>query len=122
MKDRCGSRGCLVAGKDAALKRLTEIKPTEKDPAAYELVVIGTPVWAFTMAPAARTYISEHRAAFQKVAFFCTMGGSGDERTFKAMAELAGAKPVAVLALREKDVKAGRCGEALKEFASRLAE
>ena len=119
-KPRGGVIGWLVAGKDASLKRLTRIKPVSKDPAAYELVVIGTPVWAFTMAPAVRTYITDHRQAFEKVAFFCTMGGSGDARTFRHMSELAGTTPLATLALMEKDVRSGRHAAKLEAFVNQL--
>ena len=120
-KPRGGVIGWLGAGKDASLKRLTEIAPVCRGPAAYELVVIGTPVWAFTMAPAVRTYITRHGQAFKKVAFFCTMGGSGDKRTFRHMAGLAGSAPLATLALIEKDVRENRCGREIEGFAARLA-
>jgi flavodoxin len=119
-KPRGGVIGWLVAGKDASLKRLTRIKPVSKDPAAYELVVIGTPVWAFTMAPAVRTYITDHRRSLKKVAFFCTMGGSGDARTLRHLAELAGTTPLATLALIDKDVRSGRHAAKLEAFVNQL--
>ena len=50
-KDRSGAGGWLKAGADASLKRLTAIQPMTKDPAGYDLVVIGTPVWGWTMTP-----------------------------------------------------------------------
>jgi flavodoxin len=120
-KPRGGVVGWVVAGKDALLKRPTQIKPVSKDPAAYELVIIGTPVWAFTMAPAIRTYIIKYRRAFRKVAFFCTMGGSGDARTFRHMTHLAGMTPAGTLALMERDVRSNRHGAQVEKFAEQLA-
>jgi len=119
-KPRRGAIGWLIAGKDASLKCLAEIAPPAKDPAAYDLVILGTPVWAFTMAPAVRTYIARYAGAFKKLAFFCTMGGSGDKKTFRHMADQAGLSPLATLALTEKNVRAGKCGEQVEGFLARL--
>jgi len=119
-KNRSGVMGYLAAGKDATMRKLTEIAPTVKNPADYELVVLGTPVWAWTMTPAVRTYIARHREALGRVAFFCTMGGSGGGTTFKAMAKAVGAQPIATLALKERDVKADRAGPAIGRFAQAL--
>ncbi|MGA2265266.1 MAG: flavodoxin [Phycisphaerae bacterium] len=119
-KDRGGAMGYILAGKDATLKRLADIDPPQKDPGAYDLVVLGTPVWAFTMAPAIRTYLTRHGAAIKKAGAFCTMGGSGDKRTFRHVAELLGKPPAATLTLLEKDVRQGAFVAAAKEFVARL--
>ncbi|HOX07876.1 MAG TPA: flavodoxin [Planctomycetota bacterium] len=116
---RGGLLGYLLAGRDAALKRLTPIEPLAFDPAAYDLVVLGTPVWAWTMASPVRTFLTEQAAKLKGVAFFCTQGGSGAERAFRQMEELAGRKPVATLALLEKELK-GDFGAKVKEFAKKL--
>jgi flavodoxin len=120
-KDRRGLLGYLAAGKDAVLKRLTDIDPPQKDPTAYDRVVVGTPVWAFTMAPAIRTYLTQRGPELKHVAFFCTMGGGGDQKTFRHMADLVGHPPAATLALLEKDVRRGAFAGAVKEFAARFA-
>ena len=82
-KNRSGPVGYLQAGKEATLEKLTEIKPIQKDPKKYDLVIIGTPIWAYNMCSAIRTYLTEKK--LKKVAFFCTMDNSGDDRTFKKM-------------------------------------
>jgi flavodoxin len=120
IKDRSGVLGYLGGGKDATLRKLTEIKPPQKDPAGYDLVIIGTPVWAFTMAPAIRTYMTQRRGSFKKLAFFCTLGGAGDERTFRDMSELAGATPVSTMSVTEKEVKADKHTNRVKDFAAVL--
>jgi flavodoxin len=72
MKDRHRKIiGWLIAGKDAMAKEKTEIK-YKKDPTEYDLVIVGTPIWAWTMTPAIRTYLTENK--FSEVAFFCTYG------------------------------------------------
>jgi flavodoxin len=121
-KDRRGARGWLSGGKDALLKRLTEIDPPAKDAAAYDLVLIGTPVWAFTMTPAVRTYLSQCGAAIQSAGFFCTMGSSGDRKTFAHMARLLGRQPVSTLALLEKDVRSGDFVGPVDSFIGRVRD
>ena len=120
LKSRAGIVGYLSAGMDAMLKRPADIAPLARNPADYELLVFGTPVWAFTMAPAARTALQQCAQAGGKAAFFCTMGGSGDRRTFAHMAEAAGQAPVATLALLERNVRSDTHRQMLADFAAQL--
>lgn len=122
-KDRSGAIGYLFAGKDATLKSLTRIKKTKINLNKYDLIVIGTPVWAFTMSTPIRTYISQNKASMKKsswVAFFCTQGGSGSERTFKAMEELCGKKPISVLEMTTKEVMQNLSGKKVEMFVEKI--
>ena len=42
-KKRGGPLGFLSAGKDAKAKKLTKLKDIKRDPALYDLVILGTP-------------------------------------------------------------------------------
>jgi len=119
-KDRSGPLGYLTAGRDAMKKSLTEISKTKKNPDAYDLVVVGTPVWGWTVCPAVRTYITNNKDNLKRVAFFCTMGGSGDVKTFAAMQEASGKKPVAVFSMKTKDVLKGDLKIQLKDYIKKL--
>jgi flavodoxin len=72
LKKRAGTLGWIMSGKDASRKSLTEIAPTRKAPADYDLIVIGTPIWAWSPTPAIRTYISQNNLSGKKVALFYT--------------------------------------------------
>jgi menaquinone-dependent protoporphyrinogen IX oxidase len=104
-KDRSGVLGWLGAGRDAMRKRLTPINPVRANPADFDLVVIGSPVWCWTVSAPVRSFCAEHGRQAKKVAFFCTMGGSGDKKTFETMKVLCGRPPVATCALMERHVK-----------------
>jgi len=54
------------------------------------------------MAPAIRTYITKNKDKLKEVAFFCTQGGSGAERTFSDMEDLCQKKGRAALELMAK--------------------
>lgn len=120
-KDRSGVLGFMTAGRDASFNKLTIIKATKINPSSYDMVIIGTPVWAFTMASPIRTYITENKDRFKKVAFFCTVGGVGSKGAFKNMEEICGKPPVALLELLTKEVVEGNYGPKVKEFLEKIA-
>ncbi len=105
LKSRAGIKGFMVGGKDAMRRNLTEIKPVERTPSDYDIVIIGTPVWASNMTPAIRTYITYNRNKFKDIAFFCTTGGTGIERTFIEMEVACDKKPIATFAVTASQVK-----------------
>ena len=85
IKKRAGIIGWLRSGFDAFREKLTEIKPLEKNPADYEMVLLGTPVWASKMTPAIRTYIKQNKENLNSTAFFCTEGAKGAEKLMKSL-------------------------------------
>ena len=117
LKNREGPINYVIAGKDASMKKLTEIK-TKKDASKYDLVIIGTPIWNWTVTPAIRTYLTKNKV--KQTAFFCTMGGSGDKKAFDAMEELS-KKPKATLTLLTKEVTEEKHLEKVKEFVAKLS-
>jgi len=119
-KSRKGMLGFVAGGKDACLSKLTVIEEARSDPSAYDLVVIGTPVWASSVTPAIRTYMMRCKDALPGVAFFLTTGGTGIDRTFKQMAELCGKEPIARLALTTKEVRKGQAADKVEAFVKEL--
>ena len=66
------------------------LKPYTFDSAAYDLIIIGAPVWANSPAPPVQTFISEAGITGKKIALFlCHAGGKGDAME-KLKAFLAG--------------------------------
>ena len=51
------------------------IKPLDKDPAYYDRIVLGTPTWWYTMAPAVRTFLTETDLTGKELVLFATHGG-----------------------------------------------
>ena len=52
-----------------------EIKPLVKNPADYDTIILGTPVWWYTYAPAVKTVLSAADWAGKTVYPFATNGG-----------------------------------------------
>ncbi|MFW5922950.1 MAG: flavodoxin family protein [Planctomycetota bacterium] len=119
-KNRDGVRGFVGGAWDALLRRRTEIEPAEQDPADYELVLVGTPVWAGTMCPAVRRWLTVNSDSLHDVAFFLTTGGSGRQRTFQEMAQVSGATPHATLDITVAEIKNEQWRVPTEEFCEEL--
>ena len=95
--------------------------PAVRDPADYDLVIIGSPIWAMQLAPPVRSYTRLHAAKFKHVAFFCTEGGSGHENAFAELAAICGKQPVATLVVNEQQLSEPAHSEPLRGFMASLA-
>ena len=69
------------------MKKKPPLKPYTFDPAAYDLIILGAPVWAGSPAPPLKTLLSETAMSGKKIALFvCHAGGKGNALgKFKAM-------------------------------------
>ncbi len=102
-KNRSGLFGFLRAGFDALTKNVTVINDFEHKLAEYDVILIGTPVWAGKMTPAIRTFMLGNAEVFPEVAFFVTLGGTSAQKTLEDMEELAGKEPLASLVLSKQE-------------------
>ena len=75
LKKRSGIFGYLSGGKDARQGKETEISPLTKTLANYDLIVVGSPIWAGKPTPAIVTYLKKNDLSGKKVAVFFTQGG-----------------------------------------------
>jgi len=118
--DRSGAKGYLLAGRDATFKNLTMLETSHVKPQDFDLVIVGTPVWSWTMSVAIRTYLTEQKSKFKKVAFFCTMGSNGDKRTFIEMTGIVNQLPIATMALKTKQVFTDNYENEIQQFVNEL--
>lgn len=121
--DRKSRHGIVGYGRsliDALRRRPAAIVPAAHDPGAYDLVVIGTPVWAGTMSSPVRSYLTAHQARLKDAAFFCTLGGRGSETAFAHMQALAGKAPRACCAVTAREIGAGRYAPQVAQFVKEI--
>jgi flavodoxin len=62
-------------GRQVMMKKKPDLLPLKKKPDDYSTIFIGTPVWAYTFAPALRTFFAEHPLKGKKIALFCCHEG-----------------------------------------------
>jgi len=98
-----GVLGYVMCAIESLAALTPALRPAQRNPADYDLVVVGTPVWFWDVSSPVRSWLERHPLR-RPLAFFCTMGASGGERAFATMARLAGRPPLATLALRERNL------------------
>ncbi|MFN0217843.1 MAG: flavodoxin family protein [Hyphomicrobium sp.] len=120
-KSRAGFFGYTRSLLEALLRRPAVIAAKKRDVAAYDLVIVGTPVWGSSLSSPARAYLMATAPQLPDVAFFCCFGGSGSESTFAQMTAVTGKKPRACCAITQGEVQAGTFGGPLATFEKALS-
>jgi flavodoxin len=96
------------------------IKVPAKDAAAYDLVVLGTPVWAGYMSSPLRSYIADRRASLARIALFCSEGGASGEKALADIGAFCGKEPVATLIVKEQELSSGAWRQKVADFTKAL--
>ena len=87
-----GVKKFFWGGKSAVMGETPRLMPHSFRAQDYDLIILGTPVWAGTFAPPLRTLIRENQAAWQGkrlAAFVCFSGGGAEKALEKIKKELA---------------------------------
>ncbi len=121
-RDRSGVLGYLKSGWEALREKSPQIEGTVNDPAQFDMIIIGTPVWAGNMAPAVRTYIKKYNREIKNYALFCTYKGSGAEKTFSKIEKLFSEKAVAKMDIIDKEINKGSYKHKIEEFIKKIAD
>jgi flavorubredoxin len=98
----------LVWCKKARGEEKTEIEPAAVDVSGYDVLIFGSPVWAFKPTPVIHTAIDSLKGCDGKKAVaFSTHGGrpGQTDETFRKWIESRGMKLVAVTSIHQKDIE-----------------
>jgi flavodoxin len=120
-KPRHGLWGWIRSGREAIRAIPGEIRSPRRDPADYDLVVLGSPVWASHVSSPMRAYLGERSGSLTRIALFVTEGGSGGPKALAEMSALAGRQPVATLEVRAKEL-GGDLRSTVENFVVRVLE
>lgn len=74
----------IWGGKQVVTKEIPKLRAFDKNPQDYDLIFIGTPVWAFTYAPAISAFFENIKLEGKNIALFCSSHGSKG-KTFENM-------------------------------------
>jgi len=117
---RAGPFGYLRSFVEALEQRPADIVLPKCDASAYDLVVIGTPVWAGSVSSPVRAWLVANRARLKRVAFFCSFGRRGEQLALAQMHALAGKSPLAECKITTREARHGEASQVLCDFAARL--
>jgi flavodoxin len=115
-----GFFGYMRAGRDSMRGHLPpiDVPPLAKEP--YDLMVIGSPVWAGHPSTPVRAFLASGQALPSRVGLFLTRMGSPAERAEQELEALLPAPAVAKLRLLSKEVQNDTMSDALHAFAAQL--
>ncbi|SET16226.1 Flavodoxin [Natronincola peptidivorans] len=86
-KQEIASKGFMKyvwGGSQVVMKKRPELCPLDVDPLDYDVIFIGSPVWAWTFAPPLNTFFDAVKITKKKVALFSCNGGQNG-KTFDNM-------------------------------------
>lgn len=69
-------------GKSVTFGEAPALEPYRFDEAQYDLVILGTPIWAGTFTPPLRTFIQRNQLTGKNIALFASCSGGGTEKCF----------------------------------------
>jgi flavodoxin len=123
VRSRKGLFGWLRSGREAMKRSLPEIKEPVRDPAQYKIVIVGTPVWADTMASPVRTWLDRFRPKLvNSVALFCTMGADQSGKTIPEMGSYCTCDTLASVSVSKGEVQRGEFRPKLTDFLTRIKQ
>jgi hypothetical protein len=109
---------CIVQALLHLRPRVAYVGP---DPAAFDLVVLVSPVWCGTVAAPMRSFLARTTTLPGPCAVLSVMGGRGAAGALRAVERLIHRPACATAALLQADVAANRHHAALGRFARRVA-
>jgi len=90
------------------------------DPARFDLVVVGSPVWNNHPALPVRAFLRSQKGRIAQMGLFVTQGGFGASKALEEMTRMVDSHVVASVALRQSTVQAGRHTGPMARFAAEL--
>ena len=108
------------AGRMAFTGETQSLEPPRHDPGDFDVVVVGTPVWAWHVAPPVRSWLQQHRAQLPPLACFATYGGVGAAKVVKDIAEASGQQPFADVLISHRDEARGRDRVKIDRFVAEI--
>jgi flavodoxin len=76
------------AKKEKAEDYRPELKTKASNIGNYDVIILGTPVWWYTMTPAMKSFIAQNNFKGKTILPFCTHGGGGASSTFIDMKKM----------------------------------
>jgi len=85
-------------GKSSAFKESPRLEPYAFEASKYDLVLLGTPIWAGTYTPPLRTFLRANKLTGKNVALFACCSGGSAEKCFEDFEkELTNCKVISTL-------------------------
>ncbi len=74
-------------GTQVIMGKKPELESFDKNPDNYDILFIGTPIWASRYAPAINSFIHKESIKGKKIVLFCCHAGGGNGKAFSTLKE-----------------------------------
>lgn len=118
--NRLGIWGYIQSGRESCVRETPKICDLRHDFSKYDLIIVGTPIWAFTLASPVRSFLVNHKNSIKKFAFFCTQEGSGGENAIKEVEGVLGKKSTVNLICKANEIKNEKINREIEIFINQL--
>lgn len=102
--NRAGKFGYLRCGFEVITGVKPRIQYAGPNPAEFDVVVIGGPVWAAHVASPLRAFLAQYSDQLRSIALFCTFGGADSDKALAEASALAHKTPLDTLAVTEREL------------------
>ena len=92
-----GAMQFIWGGSAVTFKKKPELEPYSFNASDYDLVIIGTPVWASNFTPPLRTFFENNDLTGKKIAVIATSAGGDSAKCVEAVKAAAGADSLAAV-------------------------
>ena len=114
-------RGLVRAGHDSVHGEAPEIDAIDPDPASFDRIVLGGPVWVWVIALPLRSFLRRTDLSDKRVGIFVTYGGGPHGRPLDQLEMALGRPPVARAAFAATTLSdESRLTEAVTRFAREI--
>jgi len=124
LQDRDKRRGILGMVRciyDVARHNLAKLEPLASDPAAFDRVILATPVWADHITPAARAFLIQQKERIKDLVLLSSSYfGPKNERFLADIEALLGRRPSASFLTTQKEIKDNSYQAKLNDFLRSL--
>ncbi len=119
-----GFRKFFWGGKSAVMAETPKLIPYAFDPAAYERVILGFPIWAGNVAPPIRSFLRDNDLKGKRVAAFACESGAGAEKAFTKLKAALGidALEAELILIDPKDKPKEENGKKIADFCAALED
>ncbi len=75
----------LVGGGQVMMNHIPKLKTLEKDPAGYDEIILGSPIWNSKGVPAINAFLQDEKAAAKVTSLFFLSGGGDTKKGLEAI-------------------------------------
>jgi len=115
-RGRGGPLGWLRSGYEAIREKEPEIEEVEAKLGDYDLLIVGTPIWAGSLASPVRSFLKDYADSLPDMAAFTTMKGDEYKPVIEDMEAVTGKNFVAKMGVMEEEIESGEYMAKLREF------